>query len=458
MDSTRATTAFTRDEQRFVEELLVFLRFPTISAQQDHAEDMHRCAAWVQQQLAAAGLQAEIWPTQGHPAVFADSGPAARADAPTLLVYGHYDVQPIGDETLWKSPAFEPTIRDGKIYARGSADDKGQVWIHIVAARAAREAGERLPVRLKFLIEGEEEIGSPHLPALLNEHRDRLTCDAVVISDTSRLGPDTAALTVGTRGLVYKQITLTGPDHDLHSGQFGGAVANPVNVLARIIASLHDDQHSVTIPGFYDDVRSLSAAERAALIELGGSDADVMAATGAPGVAGEAGFTTIERRTVRPTLDVNGIIGGYTGKGAATIIPSTASAKVSMRLVPDQDPAKISAAFDEAVRAACPPTCRIEIVSSQGCRAYVAPADSPAMRLARQALTEGYGQPAALLREGGTLPILPLFREVLRADSIMMGFADPNCNLHSPNEFFHLQDFTRGVRCVLRFLELMGGE
>lgn len=452
MSIEKVLAAFDGRRQAEQQDLFTFLRFATISAQPDRADDMRACAAWLCERFAAAGLQAEVMETAGHPVVFADTGPAENANAPTFLVYGHYDVQPIGEEALWKSPAFEPTVRDGAVFARGSADDKGQVWCHVAAVRAIREAGLAFPVRIKFIIEGEEEIGSAHLAPFLDEHRDKLACDHILISDTSKRSADAASLTQATRGLVYKELTVHGPDHDLHSGVFGGTVANPANVLARIIASLHDEQHRVVIPGFYDDVRSLSAGERRALLENDLSDEQLLAATGSVAPFGEAGFTTAERKGTRPTLDVNGLVGGYTGKGAATIVPSRASAKVSMRLVPDQNPEVISAAFDAHVRAVCPPTVRLEIVSSPGCRAYVAPLDAPVMRVAREALAETYGQPPAVLREGGTLPILPLFKAVLGADSIMLGFADPNCNLHSPNEFFHLQDFEMGTRCVLRFL------
>jgi acetylornithine deacetylase/succinyl-diaminopimelate desuccinylase-like protein len=452
MTIENALKTFDRNHETYERDLLEFLRFPTISRHDERADDMRACAQWVRDQLAGAGLTAEIVETGGHPAVFADSGPGANPAAPTFLVYGHYDVQPVGEENLWKSPPFEPTLREGAIFARGSADDKGQVMVHIAAVRALHDAGEPIPVRLKFLIEGEEEIGSRHLAPYLRDHRDRLACDYVLISDTSKHSADTPSLTQATRGIIAKELTVEGPDHDLHSGVYGGAVANPANILARIIASFHDENNRVTIPGFYDDVQVLSAEEREALLQADISDADLLKATGSPTPHGEAGFTTAERRGTRPTLDVNGLRGGSN----ATIIPSRAIANITMRLVPHQDPAKIIAAFDAAVRAACPPYARVQISSSQGSRAYVAPLDLPAMRLARRALEETYGRPPAIVREGGTLPILPLFKEVLGADSIMLGFADPNCNLHSPNEFFHLRDFQMGTRCVLRFLDLAG--
>lgn len=454
-----ALTAFDRQRKALLDDLFAFLRFPTISAQPAHAGDMLRCAQWLAAQLESAGLAAEVVRTAGHPVVFADSGPV-KEDSPamTLLVYGHYDVQPVGDEKLWDSPPFEPTIRDGAIFARGSADDKGQVMTHVAALRCLHGAGVRLPVRIKLLIEGEEEIGSPNLPGFVREHRERLACDYVVLSDTAKHDAATPALAYSSRGLVYKQIAVEGPARDLHSGQYGGAVANPANVLAAIIASLHDEKRRVTIPGFYDDVLPLSEAERPRLTEQDPGDEELKKSTGAPAPYGEAGYSSLERRCARPTLDVNGLWSGYTGDGSATIIPARAMAKVSMRLVANQDPDRISQAFDEAVRRACPPAVRLQIATFGTCGAYVAPTDSPGMRAARQALAEAYGRPAILTREGGTLPILPLFKQVLGADSLMLGFAMPDCNLHSPNEFFHVSDFETGTRCVLHFLGRISDE
>jgi acetylornithine deacetylase/succinyl-diaminopimelate desuccinylase-like protein len=476
-----ALNIFDRRRQAFLDDLMSFLRFQTISAQPAHASDMRRCAEWIRDQLTAAGLQARILPTAGHPAVFADTGPVDAPEtpaksplserrkttpepraasggrmAPTILVYGHYDVQPVGDPKLWTSPAFEPVVRDGIIYARGAADDKGQVMTHLAAMRCLGEAGSKLPVRIKFILEGEEEIGSPNLPELIQAQRDLLACDYVVLSDTGKLDEETPAIAYSSRGLVYKQITIDGPRKDLHSGEYGGAVANPANVLATIVASLHDERRRVTIPGFYDDVLPLSVEDRRLLAGQDKSDEALAAATGSPGPYGEEGFSAIERSTARPSLDVNGMWSGYTGEGSATIIPTQAAAKVSMRLVANQDPAKISAAFDEAVRRACPPAVRLKIETFGTCAAYVGPTDSPGMRAARKALAESFGREPVLTREGGTLPILPMFKQVLGAESVMLGFASPDCNVHSPNEFFAVSDFETGTRCVLRFLAEMG--
>lgn len=447
-----AQSLFEKDKESWLADLMTSLRFPTISTQPEHADDMRRCAEWFRDQLAAAGLQTQILPTGGHPAVFADTGPVTGA--PTFLVYGHYDVQPVGDLSLWQSPPFEPTVRNGAIYARGSADDKGQVMAHVAAMRCWKATGNPWPIRVKLLIEGEEEIGSRNLPKLIEANRERLACDYVLISDTAKHSEEVPALTCSTRGLIYKTVTVEGPTQDLHSGVYGGAVANPANALAGIIASLHDNHRRVTIPGFYDDVATLTSEERRDLATHGITDAELLAATGSQAPYGEEGFCSAERTGVRPTVDVNGMLSGYTGDGSATIIPSKAMAKISMRLVAHQIPEKISAAFDEAVRRAAPPAVRLSIKGGPGCEAYLSPPDSPGMRAARQALADAFGREPVLSHEGGTLPILPLFRKVLGADSLLMGFAMPNCNLHSPNEFFHVRDFELGVRSLLRFMEI----
>jgi len=453
MSVEAAIAAFDEKRDAFLADLDTFLRFESISTQSEHTQDMRDCARWIRDQLSSAGLNARVLPTAGHPVVFADSGPVPSSQsAPTLLFYGHYDVQPPGDLELWDSPPFDPTIRDGAIYARGSADDKGPVMTHLAAMRCWRETHPHLPVRVKFILEGEEEIGSPNLPGFVREHADPLRCDYVVLSDTAKLDADTPALAYASRGLVYKEIIVDGPTRDLHSGQYGGAIANPGNVLAAIVASLHDARNKVTIPGFYEDVMPLSDEERERLAEVGLTETQLLEKTGSPAPAGEPGYSAAERCCARPTLDVNGLVSGYAGEGAATIIPSRAIAKVSMRLVAHQDPGRISRAFDQAVRQACPPTVKLAIENYAHCPAYIAPTDSPGMRAAIKALTDSYGRRPLLTREGGTLPILPLFKEVLGADSLMLGFAVPDCNLHSPNEFFCLRDFGTGTRCVLRFL------
>ncbi|MFQ5413389.1 MAG: dipeptidase [Phycisphaerae bacterium] len=434
-----------------IERLRDFIRIPSVSTDPAHDADTRRGADWVRDLLAGCGIACDIVETQRHPCVIGDTGPV-DGGGPTVLVYGHVDVQPVGDESLWHSPPFEPTVRNGAMYARGAADDKGQVLTHLLAAESWTKAAGRTPIRVKFLIEGEEEIGSANLEAVVRAHRERLACDYVVLSDTAKLDRDTPAITYGTKGLIYKEITVTGPKQDLHSGSFGGTVVNPGNALAAIIASLHDADRRITIPGYYDDVRPPSDRERAALEALPLSEDAYRKMTGAEVLDGEKGYSTLERRWLRPTLDVNGLFGGFTGEGASTIIPARVSAKVSMRIVPDQDPRKISDAFERAVQAAAPAGVKVEIADHAGCAAYVCPADSPGIGAARRAVAAGFGREPVLIREGGTLPILPMFKEVLGAESLMLGFCVPDCNAHGPNEFFVLSDFHNGTKAAVHLL------
>lgn len=434
-----------------VQRLMELLRIPSISTDPERKDDIRRAADWVHKLLTNCGIKSEIVETPGHPCVLADTGSAAGG-GPTVLIYGHYDVQPTGDESLWDSPAFEPTIRDGSIYARGVADDKGQVLAHVLAAESWMKVAKGLPIRVKFLIEGEEEVASRNLEKVIRDHRDRLACDYVALSDTPKFDETTPGITYGTKGLVYKEIIITGPKQNLHSGSFGGTLANPGNAVATIIASLRDADDRVTIPGFYDKVRELTADERAKLSGLPFDEDGYLAAMGAPALTGEKGYSTLERRWIRPTLDVNGVFGGFTGEGAATVIPARVLAKVSMRIVPDQDPDQISTAFDKAVRAACPDGVRLEIIDHGGCAAYVAAIDSPGMTAATEAMEAGFGKRPFFIREGGTLPILPLFKEVLGADSLMMGFCVPDCNAHGPNEFLALSDFHGGTKTAAHFV------
>ena len=444
------------NRDRYLELLHEFLRIPSISTDASRAEAMQEAAGWVQQRLIDCGVEARIVETPGHPAVLGDSGPTGGA-TPTVLVYGHYDVQPVGDESLWDSAPFEPTVRNGAIYARGAADDKGQVLTHLLGAEAWMKTAGKLPLRVKFLIEGEEEVGSSNLGALVELQAERLACDYVVISDTAKFNADTPAITYGTKGMVYKEIVITGTRQDLHSGSFGGTVANPGNALARIVAGLKDEDQRVAIPGFYDDVQPISDQERAALEVLPFDEGQYLESGGSPALTGEAGYSTLQRRWTRPTLDVNGLYGGFMGQGASTIIPARVGAKVSMRIVPDQDPHKISRAFDQAVRTLAPPGVRVEIREHATAPAYVCPVDSPGMKAATAALEAGFNKPPVLIREGGTLPILPLFRSVLGAESLMMGFCVPNCNAHGPNEFLVLDDFFCGIRTSAWLMHLLAG-
>lgn len=423
-------------------------RIPSISTKPEHKGDVRATAQWACDKCNEIGLQAAVHETGGHPAVYAEW--CRRPGAPTFLVYGHLDVQPEGDLSLWDAPPFEPIVRDGKLICRGSADNKGQLLIHLRAAAAWLATAGELPVNLKFLLEGEEEISSPHLGPFIEQHKDLLRCDHILISDTAMFADGWPTITYGTRGLLYKEVRLAGPKFDLHSGSFGGTLANPANELAALIASLHDEQGRVTIPGFYDDVAEASAAERAQIGSLPHDDAEYAAAVGSPGTCGEVGFSTNERRWIRPTLDVNGIYGGFMAEGANTIIPKGAGAKISMRLVPNQDANRLSELFDAAIKQRCPKMVRLEIIHHGQADAYMAPLDSGPIQAAKQALKEAYDREPAFVREGGSLPILPMFKRVLGADSLMLGFAGPGANAHGPNENVLLDDLDRGAEAVAR--------
>jgi acetylornithine deacetylase/succinyl-diaminopimelate desuccinylase-like protein len=435
-------------------ELFDLLRIPSISAQPDHRADVRRAAEWVRDRFIRAGLRADIVETAGHPAVLAE-GPQ-RAGRPTVLFYGHHDVQPSGDLSLWHTGPFEPIERDGMIIARGAADDKGQMLCAVYAAEAWLKAAGDIPVNLKFLIEGEEEIGSPNLAPLVESQRERLACDCILIHDTSQFAEGVPAVTVGTRGLVYMEVMITGPKKDLHSGVYGGQVANPANVLSQFVASLHTADGRVNLPGFYDRVAPPSADEARAVAALPYTTRMLLDATGSPAESGEEGQPTLHRAWFRPTLDVNGIYGGYMGEGSSTIIPSRAGAKISMRLVPNQNAAEIERAFVETVKQRIPRTVTFEIKSHAHCDPYVADVTSPAFRAGVEAVGVGFGKRPVLIRSGGTLPILPMFKQVLRADSIMLGYCLPTCQAHSPNEFFHIRDFDAGVRTTAAFFERLG--
>ena len=436
-------------KSRNVERLCAFLKIPSISTDAKRKPDVRREGEWVRDLLMGCGIKAELLDTPGHPAVLADSGPADGG--PTVLVYGHYDVQPPGDLSLWKSEPFTPTIKDGSIFARGAADDKGQVLTYLLAAEAWMKIAKKMPVRVKFLIEGEEEVSSPNLGPIVKQHRDRLACDYVVLSDTAKWDDATPGITYGTKGLVYKEIIVTGPKQNLHSGSYGGTLTNPGNALAKIIASLRDHDNRVTIPGFYDDVKPLSDAERKMMAEIDFDEKKYQAYMGTSALTGEKGYTTLERRWARPTLDVNGMFGGFTDKGAMTIVPAKMSAKVSMRLVPDQDPEKISKAFETAVLEAAPEGVKVEFLTHGAVPAYVAPLDSPGVKAAARAAELGWRKAPMFMREGGSLPILPMFRSILGAESIMMGFCSQECNLHGPNEFLGVDDLHNGTKTVAYF-------
>ena len=431
------------NRDRYIERLFEFLRIPSVSTDPDAVPAMKQTAQWVLDVLTGCGIEARIQPTDGHPAVLGDTGPVDGG--PTVLVYGHYDVQPTGDESLWDSKPFEPVVRDGRIYARGSADDKGQVLTHLLAAEAWKKVAGKLPVRIKFLIEGEEEIGSINLDKLIESHVKELACDYVCLSDTCKFSPDIPAITYGTKGLLYKEVVYRGCTTDLHSGTFGGSVPNPGNAIAALIAKMKDPENRVRIPGFYDDVVESSKKELAALRALPFDEAEYARSIGARGLDGEKGYSTMERRWLRPTLDVNGLLCGFTGEGSMTVLPASAMCKVSMRLVPNQTPEKISAGFDEFVAANTPEGIDCEIKNFASAGPYMCPLDNDGLQRAAKAVECGFGVAPAMIREGGSLPILPMFKKLLGAESIMMGYCLANCNAHGPNEFLVVDDFIKGI-------------
>lgn len=437
-----------------IELLSEFLRFPSISTQPEHAPDLVSCAEWLQALLSRIGLDAALYTTLGSPVVVARS-PQDSAKR-TILIYGHYDVQPPEPLEGWTTPPFEPRNEDGRIYARGSADNKGQILAHILGvAETLKEKGE-LPVNVIFLIEGEEEIGSPNLESFLREYCDELKCDLVAISDTAMAPGNKPALTYALRGIAAMELIVRGPARDLHSGLFGGAVANPATVVARLIASLHDAEGHVQIPGFYDAVRPLEAWERdaaAALDEASGGDEAIKNLAGVTELVGEKGFTTIERIGARPTAEVNGIGGGYQGAGTKTVLPSQAFAKLTFRLVADQDPSVILNAAEEYLRSQTPAGVLLEIITGHSGAAYQSDPNSPDGITARKALAEAFGAEPLLLRDGGSIPILATLKEILGVDSYLLGLANPDSQIHSPDENMLVANFLGGIRMNRILLE-----
>lgn len=436
--------------ERFETELAEFLAIPSVSARSEHKQDMLKCAEWVQAKLEEQGMTAEVLPTAGHPVVYGELMEAGP-DAPTVLVYGHYDVQPVEPLDEWVSPPFEAAVRDGNMYARGSADDKGQVHIHMKALEAYRAGKGTPPVNLKYLIEGEEEVGSVNLGDFIEANVEKLACDAAIISDTPMLSPQHPCITVGLRGMVYMEVRLKGPAQDLHSGQYGGAVVNPANALAGIIAKLKDENGRITVPGFYTEVKDPSPAEKQAYADLPVTEEDLLNETGAPTLGdGEAGVHFIERVWTRPSLDVNGLLSGYTGEGAKTIIPAKAMAKISMRLVPDQNPKTIRAAFESHVRSLKPDGVEMEIDFHAGALPWAVSPEGPVLQAAANALEAVFGRPPLFIREGGSIPIVPMIERILSTPVLLLGFALPGCNLHSPNEWLSLDLYHKGIDVMTR--------
>jgi len=427
-----------------VEDLLALLRFPSISTQSEHIPDMVACAQWLAEKLQTIGLEASVLPTGGHPVVLAKS--AKDPNKKTVLIYGHYDVQPPDPLEEWTTPPFQPVIRDERIFARGSTDNKGQILAHILAVGELLKSGDPLPVNVIFLIEGEEEIGSEHLAAFLEAHREELACDVIVISDTGMAAHAYPTLTYALRGIAALEAKLTGPSHDLHSGVFGGTIMNPATVAARLIATLHDETGHVAIEGFYDTVVPMPEWERAATRQLPVTDEAIRDLAGVKALFGEPGYTAMERIGARPTAEVNGIGGGYQGEGTKTVLPKEAFFKLTFRLVPDQNPAEVLRLAEAHLRKHCPPEVTMEITKGHSGEAYFSDPNSPYGKAARKALEDVFGKPAALMREGGSIPILTTFKKILGQDSLLIALASPDCRAHSPNENFPLENFHIGIK------------
>jgi acetylornithine deacetylase/succinyl-diaminopimelate desuccinylase-like protein len=434
-----------RNRKRFVDELVAWCRVPSISSDPARAADVARNAAHLAESCRAIGAtKVEIWPTKGHPAVFAEW--IATAGKPTLLVYGHHDVQPIDPLNEWISPPFEPDLREGRLWGRGVVDDKGQVHIHVRAIESFIRTVGKLPINIKLIVEGEEEIGSMNLDELLRVHAGDLASDFVCVSDTAMFGRGIPSLCVGLRGLMYLEVHVDGPAMDLHSGSFGGGVANPVNALARMIAKLHTDEGRVAVPGFYDTVRPLSDVERREIASLPFDEKEWLRSTGCPATFGEVGFSTLERIWARPTLDCCGITGGFSDEGAKTIIPARASAKVSCRLVPDQEPEVIEKLVADFLRSVAPPGVRVRVDYLHGGRPYLAPTDHPVYEVAKRAFSKAFGKPTVFMREGGSIPFVRTIADATGKPCLLMGFGQPDENAHAPNEWLDLENFHLGIK------------
>ncbi|NJK97080.1 MAG: dipeptidase [Bacteroidetes bacterium] len=437
------------NSKRFLEELFELLRIPSISATSEHKLDMYKAAEFIKKALIDAGADhADIMPTSGQPVIFGQK--IINTDLPTVMVYGHYDVQPVDPVNLWNSHPFSPEIRDGKIYARGADDNKGQLYMHLKAFELMMRT-DTLPCNVKFLIEGEEEIGSPNLKKFCTEHQEMLKCDVILVSDTTMIGKDIPSITVGLRGLAYLEVEVTGPNRDLHSGLFGGAVANPVQMLADMISSLKNDKKEINIPGFYDDVIKISTEERKEMAKAPFNLEKYKSSLAINDVSGEEGYTTIERTGIRPALDVCGIWGGYTGEGAKTVLPAKAYAKISMRLVPNQSPDKIAKLFEDHFIKSAPAGVTVKVTNLHGGRPYVSPVDTKAYRAAEEAMKTTFGVNPVPFRSGGSIPVIADFEEVLGVKTILMGFGLESDAIHSPNENFSLELFLKGIETIPHF-------
>lgn len=454
MQSDHAIAYARKNRERFLNEYREFLRIESISTLPEHKEDVSRTAMWVADQLHLAGVEhVAIMPTEGHPVVYGESkGPV---DAPVMLVYGHYDVQPADPLNEWQSPPFEPEVRDDYIYARGASDMKGQIFAHIKAVESLAKSGA-LPFTLKYVIEGEEEIGSPRLGDFIDDHRDLLKCDFVCNCDAGIHAPEVPAITYGLRGLAYFELRLQGPEKDLHSGLFGGSVHNPAQVLCELVTGMHDADGRVTLPGFYDKVRALDADERAEIARLPYSDDEWKAMTGVPALWGEKGYSTLERIGARPTLEVNGMLSGFTGEGSKTVLPAKAMAKISTRLVADQEPADVYEQLCLYLKRNCPKTVKWEVEELTHGKGAIMDRNTPAMKAASDALKTVFGKEPIFKREGGSVPIVAMLQEKLGVDSVMLGFALPSDGIHGPNEKQYLPNFFRGIETYIHFMAGLG--
>jgi acetylornithine deacetylase/succinyl-diaminopimelate desuccinylase-like protein len=438
-----------KNKDRFLNEMLELLRIPSVSAKSEHKNDMRKCAELVKQRLLDAGAdKAEVMETDGHPVVYGEK--IIDANKPTVLIYGHYDVQPADPLELWHSGPFEPVIKDGKVYARGSADDKGQFFMHVKAMETLIKTNS-ITNNIKFLIEGEEEVGSPNLGKFVGQHKDMLKADVILISDSAMISMENPSLDIGVRGLSYIEVEVTAANRDLHSGVYGGAVANPITILAKMIASCHDQNNHISIPGFYEDVVEATKEERALMAKAPYNEDDYKKDLGVQELWGENGFTTNERTGIRPTLEINGIWGGYTGEGAKTVLPSKATAKISARLVPNQSSEKITKLLLDYFKKIAPPSVTVHAFEHHGGEAYMTPIDSKAYQAAAKAIKETFGKEPIPVRGGGSIPICSILERELGIKIVFMGFGLDSDNLHSPNEKFNLENYYKGIETIPYF-------
>lgn len=444
------------NHSRFLNELIEFLKIPSVSAQRKHREDCRKAADFIAEKLRVLELEVSLEETSGHPVVLAHS--KVRDDRPTILIYGHYDVQPEDPIDLWHSSPFDPIIKDGNLYGRGSSDDKGQLYTHVKAVESLLKAEGDLPANLVFLVEGDEEGTNSNVDHFIANHRDQLRADVAIISDSCQYGPDMPAICYGLRGICGEEIRLDAAKQDMHSGSFGGAVPNPCNILCEIVAKLKDEKGRVAIPGFYDDVLPLEDWERKAFASLPWDDEQYRSELEIPGLAGEEGYTTIERKWARPTLDVNGIFGGYMGEGSKTIIPAWSGVKITMRLVPNQDLHTIDRLFREYVKQITPGSVKLTFVAHHGGGPVLVPRDSRFMEEAVEAMRYGFGRDPYFVREGGSIPVVTTIKKELGMNTLLLGFGLPDDNIHSPNEKLCVKDFERGILTSARFLQLCGGK